>query len=414
MNQKGSTNYTNQDKIHSLTKAIEHYTSVTHDFKEAYHQLEQQVMKLNIELEEKNSELCKSLTETKSLKNYLYNILSSMNSGVVCTDSEENVTVFNRAAETLTGFSAQHVIGKKYSSLFVDDRSKGYQPKDMLKNKDEIIKHEKLFRCSNGKSLPVKFCMCRLQSENEEPLGIVEVFEDLTEFRKLENEIQQGRTLMALGEMAGHVAHQIRNPLGAIAGFTTLLERDLGSEDSRQRHTRKIIEAVGNMERIIGNLVFLARPVQPSKRKINIRWLLNDVVEHILFQSKEEGKKIHVDRKMPKSKIEMMADPHLFQQLFIHLLRNSVQAIERTGEIKLQLRKSAKNEIRLTIADNGKGIPSEIQNRLFHPFESNKQKGVGLGLPIVRKIVDLHQGQIQIKSKINKGTKVTLIIQSGL
>ncbi len=113
MTQKNVANNTDQDKIHSLTKAIEHYTTVTHDFKEAYHQLEQQVLKLNIELEKKNSELHKSMSETKSLQNYLNNILSSMNSGVVCTDSEENITVFNRAAEAMTGFSAEDLISKK-------------------------------------------------------------------------------------------------------------------------------------------------------------------------------------------------------------------------------------------------------------------------------------------------------------
>ena len=414
MTQKDVINNTDQDKIYSLTKAIEHYTSVTHDFKEAYFQLEQQVLKLNVELEKKNSELQKSLSETKSLQNYLNNILSSMNSGVVCTDSEENITIFNRAAETLTGFSAKDLIGKKYSVFYVDERSKDHQPMEVFKNKNKVIQHEKLIRRNNGELLPVKFCMSQIQSEDKEPVGVVEVFEDLTEFRKLEKEIEQGRTLMALGEMAGHVAHQIRNPLGAIAGFTTLLERNLGPDDPRQRHTRKIIEAVGNMERIISNLVFLARPVQPSKRKINIRWLLNDVVEHILFQSNEEGGAIQFDRKMPKSKVEIMADPHLFQQLFLHLLKNSVQAVDQNGEIKLHLQKSNKSEIKITIEDNGKGIPYEIQNRLFFPFESSKQKGVGLGLPIVRKIVDLHQGKIQVKSKVKKGTKVTLIFQSGL
>lgn len=402
------------DKIDDLTKAIEHYTSVTQDFKEAYHQLERQISRLNLELEEKNRELQQSLAETKSLQNYLHNILSSMNSGVVCTDANEIITVFNKAAEEMTGYSAREVIGKKYSDLFVSEESGSSQPKEILRQKNTIIQQEKYILRMDGEVLSVRSTMSQLQQNNGDLIGLVEVFEDLTEIRKLEREIQQGRTLMALGEMAGHVAHQIRNPLGAIAGFTTLLERELGKDDPRQRHTRKIMEGVANMEKIIGSLVFLARPLQPSLRKINIRWLLNDVIEHVRFQSKEEGKKIKFDRKIPKSRVEIMADPHLFQQLFLHLFRNSVQAIETEGEIKLLLQKTKNREVRISITDTGVGIPIEVQQRLFHPFAGNGQKGIGLGLPIIRKIVELHLGKIQIKSQINKGTKIIITFPSGM
>jgi len=100
--------------------------------------------------------------------------------------------------------------------------------------------------------------------------------------------------------------------------------------------------------------------------------------------------------------------------MFLHIFRNSVQAIEQEGEIKLQLQRSKNQEIRIFISDTGKGIPLEIQNRMFYPFATDKQKGVGLGLPIVRKIVELHQGKIQVKSKIKRGTKVSLIFPIGL
>ncbi len=413
MDQKAAPEKIQQDQIGNLTRMVEFFTSATQDFKEAYRQLERQVTRLNQELARKNDELQTSLQQTESLQNYLSNILASMDAGVICTDMNGLITVFNRAAASLTGYSADEVIGKKYNDLFAVEISDFTQPQQILQRREKMIHHEKHLQRKDGTMLPVKFSMALLQSENREAIGVVEVFEDLTEIRKLEREIQHGRTLIALGEMAGHVAHKIRNPLGAIAGFAALLERDLGEDDPRQRLVRKIIEGVGNMDHIIGNLVFLARPVQPSMRKVNLKWLLGDVVDHVAYQAKEEGKKIQFDRKIPKSKIEMMADPHLFQQMFLHLLRNATQAIEQEGKVSIQLQHKADQEIRVTIRDNGIGMPAEIQSRLFYPFTSNKQKSTGLGLPIVHKIVELHQGNIQVKSTVREGTKVVLVFPSG-
>lgn len=394
----------NIEQIYSLTQAVEFFTSATNEFQDAYGKLAQQVSNLNLEIEEKNKKLQSSLKETNSLKNYLDNILTSMDAGVICTDMDGTITMFNRAAEELTGYSCSKVIDKSYLNFF---GSKDYNPEKIIKSKKKIIHQQKNIKKSNGTVLPVKFSMALLQSEHGEPIGVVEVFEDLTEIRKLESEIHQVRTLSALGEMAGDVAHEIRNPLGAIAGFGALLERDLGFDDPRQRLVRKILEAVGNMDKIIGNLVFLARPVAPNKRKLNVKLMLTDIVETAMFQVKEQGKNIKLVQQFPGKPVELMADPQLFQQMFIHIFRNSTESIAKEGEVAIKLEKT-KDKVRISFSDNGRGIPNHLKEKLYNPLASGQSKKPGLGLSIVKKIVDLHEGKIDIKSQECKGTQILL------
>ena len=214
------------EQIYSLTQAVEYFTNATNEFQVSYGKLEEQVSKLNLELEEKNQELQSSLKETDSLKKYLDNIVTRMNEGVICIDLKNKITMFNGAAEELTGYSRSSVLNKTYHSFF-DPENKEFSPEKIVESGKQIVHQQKNITRSDGNVLPVNFSMCLLQSDQGDQIGVVEVFEDLSEIRKLENEIHQIKTLSALGEMAGDVAHEIRNPLGAIAGFGALLERDL-------------------------------------------------------------------------------------------------------------------------------------------------------------------------------------------
>ncbi|HHM23893.1 MAG TPA: PAS domain S-box protein [Bacteroidetes bacterium] len=342
------------------------------------------------------------------MRSYLNNILTSMDAGVICCDVEGRITVFNRAAEKLTGYSAKDVIGSKYDEIFAGTMPSRFSPVELLRKRQKVAHHEKHILRADGSLLPVKFSVNLLQDDSGEPIGVVEVFEDLSEIRRWERELQHARTLMALGEMAGQVAHEIRNPLGAIAGFAALLDRDTPEGDPRKRLVRKIIEGVGNMDRIIGNLVFLARPVKPNLKPVNLKWLLNDVVDHILFEFRDSGKVLRFKKKFPRQNVQLMADPHLIQQMFLHLLRNAAEAVTDDGEIEIQLQRKVAGGVRISIRDHGKGMPVDVQDRLFQPFATSKHRGTGLGLPIVRKIVELHQGTIDIKSRLGWGTRVTL------
>ena len=399
---------TETGQVHNLIQVFRYFNKATDEFKQAYQRLEERVAELNLELNEKNRRLQASLEEVNRLKNYQSKILADMSAGVVCTDEKGHISIFNRAAEKLTGIPESEALGKAYKEVFGNEMPLEQTPYFVLKNKRNIPTSEKQLFSKDGRTIPTKFSISLIKGEGGRFLGTVELLEDLTEIKQLQREIQHARTIAALGEMAANVTHEIRNPLGAIGGFAALLERDIPPDDPRQRLVKKIIEGVGNLDKIIGNLLFLSREVQPQLRRVPIKWVVNDVLGFLSADFREIGGKIKIEKKYPRQKIDAPIDPQLFQQMLLHLLKNSVQAMPDGGTLTIQLQKSRHKTFRLMVSDTGPGLPEAIKEKLYFPFSSTKQKGAGLGLAIVRKIVDLHAGSITFHSAPRKGTTVIL------
>ena len=179
---------------------------------------------LNVELNKKNKELSESLKEMDSIRNHLKNILESMNMGVVAVDLDGKITVFNNAAQKITGLNSGNVIGKYYKDVYGELIDESSTLLDTLKDGKEYENEEKGINNTENMVIPVEYSTSLVKNEHGEVFGAVEMFVDMTEIKKLEEEVQRARTLAALGEMAANVAHEIRNPLGGIGGFAALLE----------------------------------------------------------------------------------------------------------------------------------------------------------------------------------------------
>jgi len=397
-----------EEQVHTLIRMIRYFNQASDQFRKAYESLEKRVAELKIELERKNVELSRSLEEVKNLKNYLTNILESMSSGVICVDLEGRITVFNRAAEAITGYQQAELIGRRYREVFPEQ---GGTPPDLaLRRGRELKNQEKVLTTKDGRKVPIRASVSLLRDERGRLLGAVEVFEDLTELKKLEQEVRQAQTLAALGEMAANAAHQIRNPLGAIGGFAALLERDLDPQDSRRRFVKKIIEGVATLDKIVAGMLFLTRPIQPNCKLVELRNLVQEVVALFKVQAALENPKAVIRTVLPQGQVHVRVDPQLFQEMLLHLLRNALQALEAGGRIRVRVALDGGSRVRIQISDTGKGIHPEIQKRLFHPFATDKSRATGLGLAIVKKIVELHQGEITFKTRENRGTTVTVSI----
>ena len=400
-------------QINNLIQVFEYFNKATDEFKGAYRKLEKRVAELNIELNQKNRDLMTSLEEVNHLKNYQSSILEEMSAGVICTDIKGKITIFNRSAEEITGIQSANAVGKSYEEIFGNSMTIEKTPLFVLESKKNIHNGEKVISNQEGEHIPIKFSISLVRGDSSKILGTVEVFEDLTEIRRLQKEIQHTRTMSALGEMAANVTHEIRNPLGAIGGFAALLERDIAPDDPRQRLVKKIIEGVGRLDKIIGNLLFVSRDVQAQYRKVPVKWIINDVLEFLVSEIKQSESDVKIETKFPKQRLEAELDPQLFQQMLIHLLKNAVQSMPDGGTISIQLQKTHHNLFRINISDSGEGMPEEIKEKLYFPFASTRPRGAGLGLAIVRKIVDIHHGSIFFRSSPQKGTTVTLEFPLG-
>jgi PAS domain S-box-containing protein len=383
------------------------FNETTRKYMEAYRQLEEQFEYLNIKLEETNHELRKSLEEKDRVSNYLNNILESMSGGVLVVDLEGNITLFNQAAEGITGLPQQEVLGYPYAQVIGLDAGRELSVLHTLESYHSLINREKNLQLANGRSIPLGFSTALVRDAEGNVLGAVEVFNDLTEVKRLEAQVQRMHTLAALGEMAATVAHEIRNPLGGIAGFATLLERDLAADDPRRRLARKITEGVARLNRIVSSLLSYTRPLTLNTRPVNMVEVVEEAAAFFEIDLERRPGNIALQRQYPEMPVGCAIDPEQFQQVILNLLHNATQAMSpKGGIIAIGLSASPTNpaQVRLTIRDQGMGMSSEVQQKLFTPFFTTKEDGTGLGLVTSKKIIEAHGGLIQVESEPGKGT----------
>jgi len=418
MNKKNSENKSDMDSqeelsgdlVNMLQNAFKFFNETTQRLEESYRRLEQKVQLLNDELEKKNVELISSLKEADSIRNHLKNILECMDVGVVVVDLSGSISIFNNAASKMTGYAADEVVGKPYRKVIGKGVDEKKTPIYTLYQSVEMTNVEKEITSASGEKFPVEFSCTLIKSNLGEVLGVVEVFEDMTEIRRLEKEVQQKRTLAVLGEMAAHVAHEIRNPLGGIGGFAALLERDLDINDPRRKMVKKIIEGVGSLNRIAANLLFFTRPVRPHIRPENLTQVTDEVISLVEVELDQEPKEISLIREFDEEEISVDIDPELIHQVLLNILKNGAQAIEDKGELRVGIvRDSQKNQVILSVKDNGSGMSEEVRQKVFNPFFSTKTDGTGLGLAIVKKIIDMHNGTLEFDSEEGVGTEFRII-----
>ena len=367
--------------------------------------LEEQFAWLRDKLEQTHLELGRSLEEKDRLSNYLNNILASLGSGVLVVDLEGRVILFNRAAETITGHRQEAVLGAFYAAVMGAEEGRQKTVLHTLATGHSLINQEKVLSGRDGRAIPLGFSTGLVRDEEGQTQGAVEVFTDLTEVKMLEAELQRVHTLAALGEMAATVAHEIRNPLGGIAGFATLLERGFAAGDPKRQLVEKISQGVARLDRIVSSLLTYTRPLALELRPERLEAVVEEVVALFAADTAPDG--IELRRQYPDQGTVCRVDPDQLQQVVMNLLRNAHQAMPDGGAVEIRIYR-AQREGRPTavvqVRDAGVGMDAEVLDKLFTPFFSTKEEGTGLGLVISKKIVDGHGGCIRATSEVGAGT----------
>ncbi|MDC3250161.1 ATP-binding protein [bacterium] len=387
-----------------FSKVFEWFNQNAIKLEDAYKHLDAQFQKVNIELAQKTLELREASRKSKLFQENLKTLLSSMKPGVIMVDGEFNITVVNPSAEKMLDIKAHEILELSFNQVFSSDSAFQQTMRYAFKNPTEVIEEEKNVVFGDIQ-FPASFkCSSVLDLDNS-VIGVVLTFTDLSAFKRLEGEVQQGRILSALGEMAATVAHEIRNPLGGIGGYAGLLSRDLDKDDPRKRLVKKIIQGVSSLNKIVSNLLYYTRKTQLHTVKIDLVGFIDDVLGYVEI----EADKAKVELEICKDYSEgvdwsVSIDPEKFQEVLLNLSLNALQAIESKGRITVILRRE-EDLVRLSIKDSGGGMSQSVQAQIFNPFYTTKEQGTGLGLAIVKKIVELHGGQIDVVSEVDVGTE---------
>ena len=424
-------NLNKKQEIEFLTSAFQDFTQTIEKFQKTYEVLQKKIDVLNKQLEIKNIELEKKYAEGENIKNFLNNILENIYTGVIVIDNYGNITHFNRAAEMITGFNKDELLGKNYSILNTENTIESRSALYTLSTRKESYHRQKNISTADNQEKSVEFSTTLLKNHEDKILGVVETFNDISEIKILQDRIMHVETLAALGEMSASVAHEIRNPLAGITGFAGLLDRQIPADDPKKNLVKSIIIGTTKLNDIISNLLTLTRPQKLNLTQINLSNFLHDLTDYFKSSVPIGDKSINIKLDIDNKDTHIYIDMQLFQQIILNILKNACDAIESKGKITIKTRcnifepissileDDEKNEliklfsdVEISISDTGSGIPDEILQKVFNPFFTTKDEGNGLGLAICKKIIQLHKGDIHIQSQVGKGT--TFIINLPL
>lgn len=391
----------------SLQKSFESFNKATAELERAYARLEERFASLNQELEEKNIELLKTIEEKEQTKNYLQNILESLINGVVVTDQEGRIQTLNSCAEVFTNVLQPDVIGRHISILFESMPVSDWQTINLAEYFKGESGHKVII---NGRTLEI-FCS-PFKSPAGEMIGNVFVLRDMTRIEKLEEMAKRTEKFAAMGEMAANIAHEVRNPLGSIELFASLLLKNLAEKKDRDRVVQ-IISSVKNVDNKISNLLLFTRRQTPQMKVISLHQVLSDVIDFSEQIIEQAG--VAVSVQLAEGDIQISADAEMIKQVFLNIILNAQQAMPEGGKLSIVTRLTHKSlfDPREMIAevifqDAGPGIPPGDISRIFDPFFSTKESGSGLGLAIVHNIISEHNGSISVENAPKGGMIVNV------
>ena len=376
-----------------LQQAMRLFEETTQGLRTSYASLQEELRELRAKLELKDRELGDSQAERDRLASYLAHLLESVPSGVVAVDPEGRITTVNRAAGEIAELNHAEIGAPFWERFPAVKKPKGGDP-ELLTLSKSLHNHVEIRRADGEKAL-LDVSVSPFVADRGEVLGRVVVFDDITRLKRLEEQDQRNRRLVAMGEMAAGIAHEIRNPLGSLELFAShLLEEVRGG--SYEELAGQVLKGIQNLSRITGNLLLYARKVEPSKRPVDMAALVADAL--LYARAAVNAKKVNLEERL--TSVTGLADPDLLGQAVLNVILNSVQAVQEGGRIVVECDLDDSEEppnVVIRISDDGPGVPPEARERIFDPFFTTRASGVGLGLAIVQRIVSAHGGFVALE-----------------
>lgn len=371
------------EEISRLNEAFNNFTVASKSLETYYERLHEKVRYLTIELEEKNRQLKDALSDAEEAKDYLNGILQNLREAIIVVDLDENVAMMNRASEEMLGLVAEYTIGNPFDSLDFSIESEG---------SDTILVTE-------NKKYNVILSYSKVLDSRGLVRGHVLLLQDITRIKELEAQQERNHRLIAMGEMAAKIVHEIRSPLCSIELYAGMLAKDL--EGTRHIDLAKgISTGIRSLNNILTNMLYFARPQKPLFKVVDIGKSLDESVSMLVPLL--EAKSITLMRNGADTG-QISGDSELLKQVFLNILLNAIHATPEEEKIEVGIKMDNGCAV-VEIKDYGDGISHENHEKIFDPFFSTKDKGTGLGLTIASKIMQAHRGAIKVNSELGKGS----------
>mgnify|MGYP000988109549 FL=1 len=392
--QEGDT--TNNDL---LTRAFRDFDQAATVLQQSYDALTTRLQQMDLELAQTNASLREHLRETEEMRAHVTAVLESLDTGVIVADSQDVVVRCNHSTEQLLGVPQAQLRGRQASAVLA-----------------EIRKDHGEYPLVLPSGVTIALSQTDLTDESGNLIGKLVLIHDVTRIRQLEDRLQRRNRLEAMGQMVGSIAHEIRNPLGSVELFASMLRKDLRDQPQLRSYAEHISMAVQSMDQLLSNLLVYTRPdcsrLGWRDTEVLIREVLTLASHAIPPDTVDVRCEVH--QLVPK----LWCDGPKMKQVLLNLVLNAVQAMPKGGTLTLTACPSPPEiqevpAVHITVSDTGTGIPAELQSRVFDPFFTTKDQGTGLGLAIVHALVEAHHGRIDVESRPGHGTSFVITLPRG-
>ncbi len=349
--------------------------------------------------------LTEKTADLEKLRHLSDAVFESINSGIAVLDQDGNIRSMNSSAYQILGLGSRKAGESQSSDVFGD-----LPITDLCRKASggRLNRWEGSYRTRGGVERVMGLSISQLKNPEK---GFVIIFQDLTEFRGLEDKLQSAEKLSALGRMAASIAHEVRNPLASMSGSVQILKDSLELEDDDRRLMDIVLEETRRLNHLVGNFLDYARPPTPQFEDVDLRTVVSETI-HFLGSSADMDD-VKLEFSQPDNPVILSVDPAQMRQILINMIKNSAEAVNGAGKVAIGLaleRGDLNPRTVLSVSDDGKGIPDDILPEIFEPFKTSKEKGTGLGLAIVYQLVQNHQGTIDVDTREGKGTTFSIYL----
>lgn len=338
-----------------------------------------------------------------NLEAFHHDVVQSLSTGIVTTDLDGRVTSLNRAALEILGRAQSEMLGRPIVELGLFDDDAWRELVARARDAGLRLRHEAEIR-RGAETVPVGFNLSNLTDARGEASGTVLVFQDLTLWRSLQEELRLKDRMAAIGELAAGLAHEVGNPLAAISGSVQMLSARVPDDDGQRKLFDIIHRESQRLDRTIKGFLRFARPRERSTTRFDVAALLTESTE-LLRNSEEATGRHRFELALDPPAAELSGDRDQISQIFWNLARNALRAMPEGGLLAVRGRLLA-DRYRIEFEDTGRGMSEEQRTRLFEPFRSSFDAGTGIGMAIVYRIVQEHGGRIEVHSQPGRGTRI--------
>ena len=342
-------------------------------------------------------------------------IIQSAMDAIITVNQDRRVVLFNRAAEQMFGYPAREAVGQSIDR-FLPARFREAHHHHMQTFGQSGVTSRKMGKLgtvaglrSNGEEFPVEAAISHNEVEGKKFYTVI--LRDISERKLLEEQLRKTERIAELGTLASGMAHEIGTPMNVILGRAEYL-MDRVRDEPTKKGLQTIIAQVERITKVMNQLLAFARRKPPERGLLQLKDIVENGLE--LFQERLEKSRVAVESALDDDCPNVLADGDQMSQVFINLVMNALHAMPDGGTLRVGLAQD-QDIVKLTVADSGHGIPPEALPKIFEPFFTTKEfgKGTGLGLTVVKGIIEEHQGTITVDSEEGKGTRFTISLQKS-